>query len=343
LKASVQQSTMAVQTAGLQVQQAQLNLANAAIKAPFDGQIAAVNVHPGEFVGTSTAAFVLVSRSKILTFSVPPSDAPGLSNRTPVKFTYNGLNYQATITQIPAAPVGGLIPLTASLPTDLSPPLGTVGTITYSMELARGALVPLQAVQSAENTTFVFTVSKNNKVAKSTVTILAETGAFAAVTGVAVGTSVILNPPPGILVGSTVQPQASTDVQAAPGAAAAPGGQGAWSGKRAPGAAPGAAGADAGAPAGPGAGGFDPSKLTPEQRAQFQAKRKAAADAGPGAPASDAAAAPATEAPGAGARGAFDPSKLTPEQRAQFQAKRKAAADAAAAGGTPPAPTTGGQ
>jgi multidrug efflux pump subunit AcrA (membrane-fusion protein) len=260
LKASVQQSTMAVQTATLQLQQAQLNLANAAIKAPFDGQIAAVNVHPGEYVGTSTAVFVLASRQKILTFTVPPSDAPGLSNRTPVKFTYNGQDYGATITQIPAAPVGGLIPLTASLPVDLSPPLGTVGTIVYTVELARGALVPLQAVQSAENTTFVFTVSKANKVAKSQVTILAETGAFAAVTGVPVGATVILNPPPGILVGSTVQPQAVADAQAAPpaGAAKAPAGapgQRQGQGKRdasavpgAPGAAPEAAGAPGGVP-----------------------------------------------------------------------------------------------
>lgn len=206
LKASLQQSTLAVQTASLQLQQAQLNLANTGIKAPFDGQISSVNVRPGEYVGTATATFVLVSRQKIITFSVPPADAPGLAVRTSVKFSYNGRVYDALITQAPAGPVGGLIPLTASLPLDLSPPLGTVGTITYALELARGTLVPLQAVQSAENTTFVFTVREGNKVAKNTVTILAETGAFAAVLGVEVGTSVIISPPPGILVGATVQP-----------------------------------------------------------------------------------------------------------------------------------------
>jgi len=300
LKASVQQSSMAIQTASLQLQQAQLNLSNAAIKAPFDGQISAVNVHPGEYVTTSTASYVLVSKKKIITFSVPPSDAPGLAIGTPIKFTYNGAAYTAHITQIPAAPVGGLIPLTASLPPDLSPPLGTVGTITYALTLAQGTLVPLQAVQSAENSTFVFTVDKANKVGKSIVGIVAETGAFAAVSGVEVGTTVILSPPPGILVGSTVQPTAATDVTTAP------------------------------VPA------FDPSKLTPEQKAAYQAKHKAVTEGTPPGSAPE-----ATGAPPKGPRGAFDPSKPTPEQKAAYQAKRKAAAGAPAAGN--PAPATGGQ
>ena len=254
LRASVQQSTMSVQTSSLQVQQAQLNLSNAGIKAPFEGQIAAVNVHPGEFVGSSTAAFVLVSRQKIITFTVPPSDAPGLSRRTPVRFTYGGREYPATLTQIPAAPVGGLIPLAAGLPADLSPPLGTVGTITYSVELAVGTLVPLQAVQSAENTTFVFTVTPANKVAKSLVTLLAETGSYAAVTGVPVGSTVILNPPPGLLVGSTVQAPPGGSTAPAPVPEATSG-------------TPGSARTR---------GNFDPATLTPEQRAQFQTRRRPA-------------------------------------------------------------------
>jgi multidrug efflux pump subunit AcrA (membrane-fusion protein) len=317
LKASVQQSAMAIQTASLQVQQAQLNLANAAVKAPFDGQISAVNVHPGEYVTTSTAAFVLVSRQKIITFSVPPSDAPGLAIGTKVKYSYSGVDYAAGITQIPAAPVGGLIPLTASLPLNLSPPLGTVGTITYALVLAQGNLVPLQAIQSAENSTFVFTVDKANKVGKSIVGVLAETGAFAAVSGVTAGQTVIINPPPGILVGATVQPQAAANVQAAPGTGAAPG-------DKAAGQAPGS---------GQGTG----------QRGQRQGGTPAA-DAAPGPGAPQAAGDATAGAPGAGGRGNFDPSKLTPEQRAAFQARRKAAAEAAGGTGASPSPApTGGQ
>lgn len=256
LKASVQQSTLAVQTATLQVQQAQLNLSNTGIKAPYDGQIAAVNVHPGEYVATSTAVFVLVSRQKIITFTVPPSDAPGLSLRTPVRFTFNGKDYRAALTQVPGAPVGGQIPLTAALPRDLAPPLGTVGTITYTVELAQGTLVPLPCVQSAENTTFVFTVGPQNKVGKTVVRVLAETGTFAAVTGVDTGATVIISPPPGLLVGSTVQP---TDAGvAAPKAVPPPETP---SGEQPRGA----------------KGKIDPSKMTPEQRAQYQARRKAAA------------------------------------------------------------------
>jgi RND family efflux transporter MFP subunit len=322
-QSNIQNSQATLESLKASVQQAQLNLANATIKAPFDGQISAVNVHPGEYVTTATAVFVLVSRQKIITFSVPPSDAPGLAIGTKVKYSYGGVDYTAGITQIPAAPVGGLIPLTASLPLNLSPPLGTVGTITYALILAQGNLVPLQAIQSAENSTFVFTVDKANKVGKSIVGVLAETGAFAAVSGVTAGTTVILNPPPGILVGATVQPQAAANVQAAPGTATAPAG------------APGAA-------AGQGSGKWN------GQRGQGTAASGAAPTGAAGAAATpaagDAAAGAAAGTPGAGTRGNFDPSKLTPEQRAAFQARRKAAADAAAGGAAPspsPAPAGG--
>lgn len=77
-KMSVQQNNLQVETATIQLQQAQLNLANATIKAPYTGQISAINLHPGEYVGTSTAAFSLVSRDKVISFGVSPADAPGL-------------------------------------------------------------------------------------------------------------------------------------------------------------------------------------------------------------------------------------------------------------------------
>lgn len=203
-KTALTQSGLQVETATIQFQQAQLNLANATIKAPYAGQISAINLHPGEFVGTSTAAFSLVSRSKVISFGVSPSEAPGLSLGSTVTFTYGGRTATTKVTQAPSAPVNGLVPLTAALPTGLDAPLGTVGTLSYRLPAADGVLVPLPALQSAENKTFVFT-SNQGKAQRHEVTVLGDSGTYTAVAGLAPGSTVIVNPPPGLLVGATVQ------------------------------------------------------------------------------------------------------------------------------------------
>jgi len=237
-KMGLQSSGLAVETATIQLQQAQLNLANAIIRAPYAGQVSVINVHPGEYVGPSTAVFGLVSRLKVISFSVAPTDAPGLTIGKAVKFTYAGKTLPTKITQTPSAPVNGLVTLTASLPQGMDASFGTVGTISYSVVLATGTIIPLPALQSAENKTFVFTVN-NNKAARVEVGILAESGTYAAVSGLAGNLQVILNPPPGLLVGAQVQPVGAQ----APPAAGGPGksqgqdqgqgqGKGNWSGKR---------------------------------------------------------------------------------------------------------------
>jgi multidrug resistance efflux pump len=222
-KMALQQNGLQVETASIQVEQAQLNVANATIKAPYAGQISVMNVHPGEYVGQSTAVFGLVSREKVISFSVSPSEAPGLNIGTPVKFTYNGNQASTRVTQIPAAPVGGLVNLTAALPASFNASLGTVGTISYSVVLAHGTLVPLAALQSAENKTYVYT-SENNKAARFEVEILAESGSEVAITGLKGTPLVVLNPPPGLLVGAALQGVPSADAPATNKAGAAAGG-----------------------------------------------------------------------------------------------------------------------
>lgn len=204
-KMSLAQSGLQVETASIQLQQAQLNLANATIKAPYAGQISAINLHPGEFVGTSTAAFSLVSRTKVISFGISPSEAPGLSLGSPVSFRYGGKVAQTRITQAPSAPVNGMVPLTAALPASVDAPLGTVGSLSYRLAAAEGVLVPLPALQSAENKTFVFTADKG-KARRFEVTVLGDSGTYTAVSGIPSGVTVILNPPPGLLVGASVQP-----------------------------------------------------------------------------------------------------------------------------------------
>jgi len=234
-KMGLQSSGLAVETATIQLQQAQLNLANATIRSPYPGQVSVINVHPGEYVGPSTAVFGLVSRQKVISFSVAPTDAPGLTIGKTVKFTYGGKTLPTKITQTPSAPVNGLVTLTAALPTGMDASFGTVGTISYSVVLAQGTIIPLPTLQSAENKTFVFTVN-NNKATRVEVGILAESGTYAAVTGLAGNQQVILNPPPGLLVGAQVQPVGAQ----APGSEAGPGKDGAqgqtkvWQGTKKP-------------------------------------------------------------------------------------------------------------
>jgi multidrug efflux pump subunit AcrA (membrane-fusion protein) len=198
------QLKLAIDQAQNALQIARLNLQYAAIKAPFAGQIAAVNVNPGVYVGLSTPVFSLVSAEKEVDFNVPPADAPTLSLGTTVRFSYLGKDYSARVSQAPSAPINGTVPMVAELPRSANLPYGTVGTVTYTVTLATGTLIPIAALQVNEDQNYVFTV-ENGKAATRPITIFAETGTTAAVSGLTEAAQVILNPPPGLLPGSSVQ------------------------------------------------------------------------------------------------------------------------------------------
>lgn len=194
----------AVEEASAQVAQAELNLANASILSPFPGQISAVNVVEGEYVGQNTSAFTLVSRDRELDFSVAPSDASLLAIGTRVQFTVGGQSHSARVSKSPSAPVGGVVPVVALFEGSYAPAYGTVGTVTFPITIARGVIVPIGALQTNENQNFVFTVVGGKAAAKS-IRVLGETGLAAAVSGIDEGSQVILYPPPGLLDGSLVQ------------------------------------------------------------------------------------------------------------------------------------------
>ncbi len=197
----------AVTQADAQLRQAELSLEYAAIKAPFAGQLAAVNVTPGEYVGLNTSVFVLVSPNREITFNVPPSDAPVLAVGTPVTFTYQAQTYSARVSQAPSAPINGVVPMVALLSSSLLPPYGAVGTVSYRLSLGEGALVPISSLQTTGNQEYVYLV-ENGKAVSQNLSVIAESGTTAAVTGVRRDSQVILNPPPGLLPGSPVRPVA---------------------------------------------------------------------------------------------------------------------------------------
>jgi HlyD family secretion protein len=200
---NIAQFRLAVDQAGIQLEQARLNLANAAIKAPFTGQLALISVMPGMYVGQNTSAFLLVSAERQVVFSVPPANVASLPPDTAVNFSFQGRTYALRVGQAASAPIGGVVPMVAPVPASLNLPFGGVGTISYRLELAEGALVPMSAIQINEDKNFVFTVV-NGRAAVQPITLLAESGTTAAAAGIEAGAQVIINPPPGLLAGSPV-------------------------------------------------------------------------------------------------------------------------------------------
>jgi HlyD family secretion protein len=201
---SLAQMKLAIDMAQNQLALSQLNLQYATVKAPFTGQIAAVNVNPGVYVSTNTAVFVLVSAEREIDFNVPPADAPNLPMGTTVQFTYQGKTTPVRISQSPSAPINGVVPMVAAAPKGFDLPFGAVGTVTYGLTLARGAVVPIASLMTNEDQNYVYAV-EGGKAVMRYVKILGQSGTEAAVSGVDDGAQIVLNPPPGLLSGSAVQ------------------------------------------------------------------------------------------------------------------------------------------
>lgn len=197
------QLRVAVDQAQNQLQQAQINLANATIRAPFAGQISAINVAVGEAVGSSSQPFTLVSPERQVRFSVPPTDAASIRPGQILSFNTGAQTFQIKVDQRPAAPVNQMVSLTARILGENLPPAGAVGTLIYPVRLAQGTLVPIAALQNDGTRNYLFVV-ENGKAKAQTVTVLAQAGNQAAVSGVAPNLEVIINPPPGLLDGSSV-------------------------------------------------------------------------------------------------------------------------------------------
>jgi len=201
---SLAQLQLAVDTATNQLRQAELNLQDTQISAPFSGQIASVNVTDGEYVGLNTSVFLLVSKAKEVNFGISPADASSLPPGRQVQFTVSGQTFPATVIQTPSAPINGIVPLIAKLSgSQQDLPYGTVGNVAYSVQVANGTQVPIPALQTDGSETYVFTIV-TGKSHKQPVTILAETSDIAAVSGLAPGSIVISSPPPGLLEGAAV-------------------------------------------------------------------------------------------------------------------------------------------
>ncbi len=221
---NVESLRVAVSTAENNLKQAKYNLQNAAIKAPFAGQIASVAATPGMYLGQNTSAFTIVSGERQVSFTIAPSDALAVSPGKALSFELGGKSYPIRVKQAPSLPVNGVVSLIASIAGASDLPFGTVGNVSYVVPLAKGALVPISALDTLDNRNYVFTVEAGKVVTKDVV-VLASSGATVAITGIGEGTVVILSPPPGLIDGAAVAPTMVADATAPPAGKAAEKGQ----------------------------------------------------------------------------------------------------------------------
>ncbi len=196
-----------VSQASTALQQATDALDETQITAPFTGEISEVFTEEGEFLAAGSPAFRLVSTVEQLgTFAVPPSDAQKLIAQKELTLRYQGAEYAATIVRTNTAPNNQrLIDITAELyPSDTPIPAGSVAQLNYSIEGAKGILVPAGAVVSESGQNYVYAVEEN-KAVRTAVQILDEVSGQAALSGISADTRVIFPLPNDLRDGALVR------------------------------------------------------------------------------------------------------------------------------------------
>ena len=195
-----------VQQAQTQVEQAQQGLADAKLTAPYAGEVADVLVEEGEFIGAGSPAFRLVSTDRQLArFSVAPEDAQKLLQQGQIWLPYNGLDYAAHVTQTSQTQGGRLVDVEANIYPSGNPiPNGTVTQFNYQLTLAKGILIPSNALRQSGGKVSVLAV-QGGRAKEVPVTLLSEGGAQVAVSGIEKGTRVIYPLPADLTPGTPVE------------------------------------------------------------------------------------------------------------------------------------------
>ncbi len=196
-----------VQQAQNQLEQAQRSVRDAAVTAPFPGEVAEVKVEEGEFVGAGTPVFRLVStKQQLARFDVPPQDAQALTAQGQLWISYAGLDYGAHIVRSSEVPgASRLVEITAEIyPSEARIPTGSVAQLNYTIDLARGQLLPSGAIQPFNGNDTVL-LARDGEAQRVTVQVLAEAGAQVAVAGLAADARVIYPVPADLRAGIPVR------------------------------------------------------------------------------------------------------------------------------------------
>ncbi|MFB9993818.1 efflux RND transporter periplasmic adaptor subunit [Deinococcus oregonensis] len=200
----LQQAQLASAQAG--VRQAEENLARTAVRAPFGGLVASLNVQVGEFAGQGSTVFRLVDPGSIkVKFNATPADAAALTAGTQLNLGYGGINYVATVQDSPSiAGTDRLVPITARVQGGGKLPVGASAQARYRATLGQGVLIPSGAVQvdSGENAVYL---ASGSVARRQAVTVVAESGGQVAVRGLDAGAQVISPVPPSLQDGASIR------------------------------------------------------------------------------------------------------------------------------------------
>jgi membrane fusion protein (multidrug efflux system) len=213
---------------------AQLNLSYCTITAPIDGRVGAVTLTKGNLVTTSTGSLLTINQLDPIrvVFSVS-SDSPILSamqagmGHTPYKVALDlpdGAKYQYTgkiaflDNQVDTST--GTVNVYADFPNpqSLLLPGAYVNVDTSPAQAQEALMVPVAAVQTDQNSSFVLVVGPDNKVRQQTITLGSQIGQnYVAKSGVAVNDQVIVDGIQKVKVGQpvTVTVQAAAPVSTA--------------------------------------------------------------------------------------------------------------------------------
>lgn len=158
---------------------AQATVDSLAIKAPFDGEVLAVNFRPGDSADKSEVAVILANRSQLhVDVSVDESDISKIAAGNAAVLTFDavsGLSLTGKVGQIVryGETVNGLVKYTVRVDFDTADPRVLVGmtvNATIVAETVEGALaVPVDAVQQDDQGEYVNRVRSDGSVEKVTV------------------------------------------------------------------------------------------------------------------------------------------------------------------------------
>ncbi len=204
----LQEAQLAQARAG--VQQAEENLARTAVRAPFAGTVAALNVEVGEFAQQGSPVARLVDPGSLrVTFNVPAADAGTLRDGAALNVGYGGVNYVGVVTGAPGiAGDNRLVPVTARVQGGANLPVGGAAQVRYRVQLGQGVLIPSGAVQADGGENVVYTVV-SGAARRTPVSVVAESGAQVAVRGLDTGAAVVNPVPASLQDGARVQARAA--------------------------------------------------------------------------------------------------------------------------------------
>ncbi len=146
--------------------QAELNLRDAYVKAPMEGVLQTRTVQTGQFVQPGTVLATLLRRDPLLLrFAVPESDVTRLKPGMPARFTVrsDGRTYTGRISHVADAadPASRMVKVTAEVGGAEAKTLrpGAFATVTVPVETSKGApVVPQTAVRPSERGFLAFVV-----------------------------------------------------------------------------------------------------------------------------------------------------------------------------------------